>query len=662
MRSKGWMKTDGRDPRVGWRRRGVVAAACAGMVWAAGVAGADAPATAVPPKIYRGQGLSLYDLPALPEGFHHFPYANPGAPKGGTVRLAAEGGFDSLNPFIPKGNAISLEGIVYESLMVESLDESFTMYGLLAESVELPEDRSWITFHLRPEARWQDGVPVTADDVVFTFTNLVSRGWPYYRMYYRAVKKVEKLDERSVRFVLDNQTVNRELPLICGQMPVLPAHYFATNDFTAATMKIPVGSGVYRIKSVEPNRSVVYERDPNYWGRELNVKRGLDNFDIMRVDFYRDAVVMQEAFKSGAFDWMLVASAKEWAVEYNIPEVQKGLIQKEVLKNGRVTSMQGLGFNLRRALFQDARVRRALAYAFDFQWANRTLMYGAYTRCRSYFGNTALEAKELPEGDECAELRELQKMFPDAVPAELFAAEYRAPETESTGDEQAHRRSVRNNLLEARRLLKDAGWENRPGDGRLVHATRKDEQGKPLEFNIEILLVSPGFERVVLPFRLALRRLGIECKVRTVDTSVYQNRMLAFDFDMAVQGWRMSDSPGNEQTDYWSSLHVDQTGSMNLLGIRSPAVDEAVKRLIASPTRKDLEARTRVLDRLLQWGFYCIPTWYFSGDRAVYWDKFCRPERDPNKGTTLTLWWVDRDREMSLAARRAALKKNTPAP
>ena len=619
-----------------------------------GPPGAAAPD---PKPTHRAQGLALYDLPKYADGFAHFDYVNPDAPKGGTLRLAAEGGFDSLNMFIPKGTAIALDAYVYETLAVSSLDEPFTMYGLLAETMEMPEDRSSITFHLRPEARWSDGLPVTPEDVVFSFTNLVTRGWPYYRMYYRSVKGVEKTGPHSVRFTLDTSETNRELPLICGQLPILPRHDWATNDFTVPTLRPVVGSGPYRIRSVDPNRRIVFERDPNYWGRAVNVNAGMNNFDLVQIDFYRDSVVKREAFKSGAFDWMLVNSAKEWATEYEIPAVREGLIRREVLPNERLAWMQGIAFNLRRPLFRDRRVRQALGYAFDFEWANSALMHDAYTRCRSYFGNTDLEAKGVPEGRELEILKDLQSRFPDQVPPEVFTAEYHPPSIDSSHGTDARRMAVRRNLLEARRLLAEAGWYIRAGDRKLVNDDERDAQGRHRPFEFEILLVSPTFERVILPFRLSLRRLGIECRVRTVDTSVYQNRMLEFDFDMTINSWRMSESPGNEQRDYWHSSQAEIVGSLNLCGIRSPAIDDVVNQLIAAPTRAELEARTRALDRLLQWGFYCVPNWYFSGDRVVYWDKFGHPPEAPSKGTTLGLWWIDPGRERTLPERRSRLRK-----
>jgi microcin C transport system substrate-binding protein len=656
-------------PRCGWLRLARAAALAVALAPAGArtAAGADTPPPAAAPEacvtlpVYRGQGVALYDLPKYPEGFAHFDYVRPDAPKGGTIRLAQEGGFDSLHPFIPKGDSVLLGGYVYETLMVASLDEPFTMYGLLAESVELPEDRSWITFHLRPEARWSDGMPVTAEDVVFSYTTLVTHGWPYYRLYYRAVEAVEALGPHTVRFRLNIDQVNRELPLICGQLPVLPQHYWAGRDFTVPTLEPPVGSGPYRITAVEPNRSVTFERNREYWGQAVNVQVGQYNFDRMRIDFFRDSVVKREAFKSGAFDWMLVASAKEWATEYDIPEVRAGVIRREVLENERVVGMQGVAYNLRRPLFQDRRVRQALAYAFDFEWANRVLMHDSYVRSRSYFGNSDLEARGVPGGRELEILNALRDQFPGQVPPEVFTGEYQPPSTGVMDSERAHRLAVRRNLLEARRLLAEAGWTVRPEDRRLVHPDHRDAQGRLQPFTFELLLVSPAFERIVLPFRLALRRLGIECRVRTVDSSVYMNRLLNFEFDMTVHVWRMSDSPGNEQKDFWDSSVADVTGSLNLIGLRNPAIDAAVKRLIAAPTRAELEACTRALDRLLQWGHYCVPNWHFAGDRMVYWDKFGHPEVTPEKGTLLTLWWVDAERERTLPARRAALRRRGAA-
>lgn len=602
----------------------------------------------------RSHGLALYGEPGYPAGFASFDYVNPDAPKGGVLRLAEEGGFDSLHPFIARGSSPSGMGLVFESLTVNSGDEPFSVYGLLAETIELPADRSWVGYHIRPEARWHDGRPVTADDVVFSFESLMEKGAPGYRLYYRDVKSVEALSERHVRFHFSTKDVNRELPLIVGQLPVLPRHDWEGRDFGATTLTPPLGSGPYRVASFEPNRFITFQRVETYWGRDCPPVRGMYNFDTIRFDSYRDSTVSLEAFKSGAYDWRMETSAKDWAMGYEGPERRSGVLRCEEFPSRRVASMQGFAFNLRRAIFADRRVRRAMSLAFDFEWANRALFHGQYTRCRSYFGNSELEATGLPEGGELRLLTALKARFPDAVPDEVFEREYQPPSTAVDGGEREHRLSVRDNLIEARRLLHEAGWTPRARDGRLVHSTLLDAAGRPLVFEFEILLVQPTFERVVLPLRLSLRRLGIEARVRTVDMSVYMNRVLDYDYDMVVASYRMSLSPGNEQRDYWHSASADQPGGRNMAGIRNPAVDELVDEVIRAPDRETLVTAVRALDRLLVWGEYVIPNWHLAVDRIAFWDKFAYPPVSEKVGTSWLYWWMDGEKDASLNARRAA--------
>jgi microcin C transport system substrate-binding protein len=577
-------------------------------------------------------GVAMHgDLKYRPD-FEHFDYVNPNAPKGGTVTFSVIGTFDSFNPFIIKGEAAAGVPTLYESLTTQSLDEPFSEYGLLAETIEMPEDRSWVAFTLRPEARWHDGKPVTVEDVVWSLETLRDKGAPFYRYYYKNVKSVEPAGERRVKFTFD-ETTNRELPLIIGQLPILPKHYFEGREFDRTSLEPPLGSGPYRIKSFEPGRNVVYERVEDYWGANLPVNRGSYNFDAIRYEYYRDANVALEAFKAGAYDLRQENTAKFWATAYTGPMFDAGWIVKEEIPHQLGTGMQGFAFNLRRPLFQDPKVRQALAYAFDFEWTNRTIMYGQYERTESYFSNTELAAEGLPSEAELA----LLEPFRDQLPEEVFTEVYRAPSTEEGG--------IRQNLRTALRLLGEAGWQVE--GGKLVNA-----QGQPFRF--EILLNGPSFERHTLPFVKNLERLGIEATVRSVDPAQYQNRMDNFDFDVTVESFGQSLSPGNEQRDYWGSEAADIPGSRNAIGIKDPVVDRLVEQIIEAPTREDLVTATRALDRVLLWGHYVIPHWHIRTFRVAHWNKFDRPDTTPPYGLPVFSWWVDPVKVAAVEQRKAA--------
>jgi microcin C transport system substrate-binding protein len=592
-----------------------------------------APSWVTAQEVAPAHGVAMHgDLKYGPD-FQHFDYVNPNAPKGGTVTFSAVGSFDSFNPYIIKGDPAVGITLLYESLTTQSLDEPFSEYGLLAGSIEMPEDRSWVAFTLRPEARWHDGKPVTVEDVIWSLETLREKGAPFYRYYYKNVKSVEATGERRVKFTFD-QTVNRELPLIIGQLPILPKHYFAGREFDRTTLEPPLGSGPYRIKSFEPGRTVVYERVADYWGADLPVSRGSNNFDEVRYEYYRDANVAMEAFKAGAYDLRLENASKFWATAYTGPMFDAGWIVKEEIPNQLGTGMQGFAFNLRRPLFQDPKVRQALAYAFDFEWTNRTIMYGQYARTQSYFSNTELGAQGLPSAAELA----LLEPYRDQLPEEVFTQVYHAPSAEGEG-------GIRQNLRTALRLLGEAGWQVE--GGKLVNA-----QGQPFRF--EILLNGPSFERHTLPFVKNLERLGIAATVRTVDPAQYQNRMNEFDFDMTVEAFGQSLSPGNEQRDYWGSEAAGTPGSRNTIGITNPAVDHLIDKIIQAPTREDLVTATRALDRVLLWGHYVIPHWHTRTFRVAYWDKFDRPNTTPPYGLPLFSWWVDPVKVAAVEQRKAA--------
>ncbi len=576
-------------------------------------------------------GVAMHgDLKYGPD-FTNFDYADPNAVKGGTVTFASIGTFDSLNPYILKGVPAAGLGLVFQSLTTQAEDEAFSEYGDIAESIIMPEDRSWVAFDLRPEARWQDGKPITVEDVIFSLEILKSEGHPFYRAYYKNVVKAEKVGERRVKFTFEGG-INRELPLIVGQMPILPKHYFEGREFARATLDPPVGSGPYRIKKVDPGRTIVYERVRDWWGADIPVNKGRFNYDEVRYEYYRDSDVALEAFKAGQYDIRLENTAKLWATGYQSPALDKGWIKKEEIPFEGAAGMQGFVFNTRRSIFKDPRVRRALAYAFDFEWTNKTLFYGAYTRTESYFANTELAARGLPGPKEL----ELLEPFRDRLPPEVFTEEYRAPRTDGSGN-------IRKNLRIALRMLREAGWEVQ--DGVLTNR----ETGEAMRF--EILLVSPAFERIAGPFVRNLKRLGIEARIRTVDTSQYQNRLDDFDFDMIVTVWGQSLSPGNEQRNYWSCEAAETPGSRNYAGICDPAVDYLIDRIIQAPTREDLVVATRALDRVLLWGHYVIPHWHTRVIRVAYWDKFGRPPITPRYGLDLFAWWVD---PVKLAALEAA--------
>ncbi|MGH6945025.1 MAG: extracellular solute-binding protein, partial [Geminicoccaceae bacterium] len=550
----------------------------------------------------------------------HFDYANPDAPKGGTVTFPGIGTFDNLNPFILKGTTATGMGLVFDTLTTASLDEPFSEYGLVAKSVEIPEDRSYVIYTLRPEARWQDGTPITVEDVIWTLETLKTKGHPFYRAYYANIVKAEKVGEHRVKMIFDGK-MNRELPLIAGQMPVLPKHYYEKVEFDKTTLTPPLGSGPYRVKRVDPGRTIVFERDPDYWGADLPVNRGRNNFDEVRYEYYRDASVALQAFKAGDYDIQVENNSKNWATAYTGPAIDQGLIVREEIPNERGTGMQGFVFNTRRDIFQDPKVRAALAYAFDFEWTNENLFYGQYQRTESYFSNSELASSGLPSE---AELKLLEP-YRDQLPEEVFTEEYQAPSTKGT--------DLRHNLRTALEMLQGAGWEVQ--GGRLVNK----ETGRPLIF--EILLVSPAFERIVGPFVQNLKRLGIQATMRTVDTAQYQNRIDDFEFDMVVATWGESQSPGNEQRDFWGSKAADTPGSRNLAGIKSEVVDALVDKVIRAPTRAALVTATHALDRVLLWGHYVIPHWHITYDRIAYWNKFSRPKVDAKYGPDLFTWWVD---------------------
>lgn len=571
--------------------------------------------------VITSHGIAMHGDMKYPQDFTHFDYSDPNAPKGGTVTLATYGTFDSFNPDIVKGDATAYVTYTYDTLMVQAMDEPFTVYGLIAERVEYPEDRSWITFHLNPAARFHDGHPITAEDVVFTFNTLIEKGAPFYRAYYADVVKVEALDDHKVKFTARDGK-NRELPLVLGQLKVLPKHFWETRDFSQTNLDVPLGSGPYRIKSYDTGKNVVLERVKDYWAQDLNTQKGKYNFDIVNVDYYRDQTVMLEAFKGGRYDYREENQSKRWATEYEGEKFTNGDIIKEEITHQNPTGMQAFVLNTRLEMFKDARVREALDLAFDFEWTNKQLFYGAYNRTESFFSNSELASTGLPSKAELALLEPYREDLPEVI----FSREYTSPTTDGSGNN-------RKNIRAAIKLLKEAGWTFKGTD--LVNA----ETGKPFRF--EILLYSKDFERIVLPYIKNLKKLGIEASARIVDSTNYIRIVRDFEFEMIIGSYGQSSSPGNEQRDYWFSKFADHKGSRNLIGVKDPVVDYLIEKIIGAQSREDLVAACRALDRVLLWSHYVVPQWHINKHRVAYWDKFEQPAMAPLYGDVgFMTWWL----------------------
>jgi len=560
--------------------------------------------------------------PKYPDNFAHFDYVNPDAPRGGELDLSAFGSFDSLNPYTLKGQSPDgLGQLMFETLMVSSWDEPFSQYGLLADDVELAADGLSVTYHLNPKARFYDGSPVLAEDVVFSYETLRDKGHPQYRIYWGDIKGATALDDHTVRF--DFARVNPELHLIAGQIPVFSRHWVGERDFGKMALEVPITSGPYTIEKYELGKYITYQRNPDYWGWDLNVRRGMFNFNRVTYKFYRDFTVMLEAFKAGEFDFIHEYNSKKWARDYIGPKFRSGEIIKKELPHSNNAGMQGFIFNLRRALFQDIRVRQALTLALDFEWSNRNLFYNQYERNDSYFSNSELASRGKPDE---AELKLLEP-FRDQLPPELFEKPWQPPSTAPPG-------SLRANLRKAKALLQQAGWEYR--DGAL-----RNKQGEVFRFSI--ILRQKGFERIVAPFARNLAKLGVEVEYRTVDSALYQQRMDKFDFDMVVAGFGQSQSPGNELMNMFHSSAADKEGSFNLMGIKSPVVDALVEQVVYARDRAALVTAVHALDRVLLYGNYLIPHWYIGSHRIAYWNHFGSPQTlplyyDPTSWMLAT-WW-----------------------
>jgi len=595
-----------------------------------------APAIAADaPSAMRSHAFSTLGQPQLPPDFPYFPYVNPDAPKGGEVAVSAVGTFDNFNRFIVRGTPAEQIGRVYDTLLAPSADEPVTAYGHLAQTVEMPADRMWVAFELRPEAKFNDGTPVTAEDVAWTFQTLVKEGRPYYRQYYADVQDVVAENPRRVVFHLKSNQ-NRELPLILGEMPILPEHWWKGREFSRPLTDPPLGSGPYRVDHFEFGRTIAYKRVDNWWAKDLPTGRGFNNFDVVRVEYFRDATVALEAFKAGQIDFRQENIAKQWATAYDFPARERGLVKLEEIKHRLPTGMQGFVMNTRRPMFKDRRVREALAWAFDFEWANKNLFYGAYARDTSYFSNSDFASSGTPQGAELA----LLEPYRDQLPPELFTQAFALPVTDGSGNN-------RRELAHALDLFKQAGYQVK--DLKLV-----GPDGQP--FSFEMLLSDSSYERVALPYAQTLSRIGIDAHVRTVDPAQYQRRLDNYDYDMTLISFGESDSPGNEQTAYWTCGAAAQEGGENVMGVCSPMIDALVKKVVNASDRETLLTATHALDRVLLWNWYLVPNWHLEIWRLAYWNKFARPDKPIRSGFVFDDWWID----PKLAATTDTAKKSAP--
>jgi microcin C transport system substrate-binding protein len=625
--------------------RGSAIALTAPVLDVVGLSGLAIPAAAQPggadDQAWR-HGLSLFGDLKYPAGFKYFDYVNPQAPKGGVARMIAIGTFDNFNMAVAgiRGSLSAGLNMLYGTLMTSALDEVSAEYGLLAESVRHPADFSSATYRLRAEARWHDGQPITVEDIIFSLAAF-KKHHPQYAAYYRHVTKAEKTGEREVTFTFDTPG-NRELPQIIGQLYVLPKHWWEgadangnKRDVGATRLEAPLGSGPYRVKSFVAGRTVIYERVSDYWGKDLNVSIGRDNFDEVRYEYFRDTTIALEAFKGDNIDWRTENSALNWATRYDFPARSEKRVLLEEFPIRSQGVMQAFVFNTRRAKFSDPRVRRAFNFAFDFDEMNKQLFFGQHTRVASYFEGTELASRGLPEGRE----REILESVRDQVPPEVFTTPYTNP---SGGSPE----QVRANLREAVRLLKDAGWEVR--DRRLVSVKTKEPM------TVEFLTESPSFERVILFYKPSLERLGVTVAVRSVDDAQYENRLRSWDYDAIIGSWGQSLSPGNEQRGYWGAAAADQPGSRNLIGIKNPAIDALIERVIFAKSRDDLVAATMALDRVLLWNHYVVPQWTYGKVRTARWDRFGHPENMPRYGAAAfpTVWWWDAQKAAKTGSRQ----------
>lgn len=576
-------------------------------------------------------GLSTFGDLKYPADFKHFDYVNPDAPKGG--RFATYGGppnsFDSFNPFILKGDSASGLSLLFDSLMERSGDEPDAMYGLIAKDVAVAKDGMSITFRLRPEAKFSDGSAITAEDVVFSFDILKAKGHPSYRILMRDVTKAEALDPHTVRFNFTGDLV-RDLPSTVAGLPVLSKAYYSKREFDQTTLEPPLGSGPYLIADFRPGAQITYKRREDYWAKDLPINRGVNNFDEIRFEYFRDRTPALEGFKSGNYDFREEFTARDWVTNYNFPAVKEGRVKLLTLDDANPSGAQGFFFNTRRAKFSDPRVRKALDYAFDFEFANKNLFYGLYKRTNSYFENSDMKAEGLPTPAELA----LLEPFRDKLPKAVFEEPYTSPVSDGSGTD-------RKLLREAARLLDEAGCK-------LKDKVRVCPSGDPLD--IEFLMYEASFERIIAPYIKNLQAIGVSASIRRVDSAQYQRRVKAYDFDVVTSRFVMRLTPGIELRNYWGSENADIEGSVNLAGIKDPVIDALINKVVEAKSREELVAATRAIDRVLRAGNYWVPQWYKASHHIAYWDKFSFPAKKPkySRGAPDT-WWYDKEKAAKLS-------------
>lgn len=588
------------------------------------------------PKIIKSHGISTFGELKYSAGFPYFDYVNPDAPKGGEFSTWGFGTFDSLTPFILKGNAATLSTVFFDTLMTGNLDEPDAMYGLVAHTIEYPEDRSWVIFHMRPEAEFSDGTPVRAEDVVFSFEVLRDKGAPTYKVLFKDFEKAEALDDLTVKFTFVPDAIKRELPMTAAGIPIFSKAYYATRDFAESTLEPPLGSGAYKLLSVDAGRSVAYKRRDDYWARDLPVNAGQNNFDVIKVEYFADYTAAFEAFKGGAYGYREEFLSKLWATGYDFPAIQKGWVIKEELPDGNPAGTQGFWFNLRRPQLQDPLVRQAISMAFNFEWSNQSLFYGIYTRTDSFWENSEMQAEGMPSAEELALLEPLRADIPESV----FTEPAFVPAV-SKADKVSDRKLLRR----AGKLLDQAGWS--VGDD----GFRYNDKGQRL--TIEILNDGPSFERIINPFVENLKRLGVNAVYTRVDAAQAQDREKNFDFDVTTRRYSMSETPGIELRGIFGSSTADLKGSNNIAGLKNPAVDSLIKTIESAKSRKELTVAVKALDRVLRAMHIWVPQWYKPTHTIAYYDMFERPYTDNPPKTSLgelSIWWYNPEKAAALKA------------
>tara|TARA_Y100001970_G_scaffold292346_1_gene433322 strand:- start:770 stop:2575 length:1806 start_codon:yes stop_codon:yes gene_type:complete len=572
-------------------------------------------------------GIAMHGQPKYEQNFIHLDYVNPDAPKGGTIKFGSYGSFDNLNRVAFKGSKAAGLGYINDTLMRRVWDEAFTLYGLIAEYVDMPEDRSSITFYLNSNAKFHDGSPITREDVLFSLETFQTKGTPNQKKTYGKVASTEMIGNNGIKMNFINNE-DKELPLIiAGFLPIIPKKFYENLDVTKTFLNIPLGSGPYTIESVDPGRQIKYKRVENYWAKNLPVNKGHYNFDYIIYDYYKDSSVLMEGFKVGEYDYRREYNVKRWFTEYNFEAIDKGKVILKEMNNDRPVGMNALVMNSRKEIFNNRRVRLALSYAYDHEWINRVLHENAYVRTDSYFDNSPLASSGLPSKEEL----KLLNPWKDQIPTEVFSKSFKPPVTNGSGN-------PRKNLRYAKKILEEEGWfvEN----GKLM------KNGK--EFKFEFLIISPSDEKIALAFQKNLEILGIKMDVRTVDSSQYQARLLNYDFDMIKRYWGVSLSPGNEQQFYWGSDVGKKDGSRNYAGVNSPAVDALIDELISAKTREELTTAIHALDRVLLWGHYVIPLYHSNTDRIAYWNFLEYPNEIPLYGIVIDSWWINQSKQSKI--------------